>query len=218
MAENEDVLRPHSYDGIEEYDNPLPGWWTALFVGSILFSAVYLFYYHAGAQGRRVYDDYDRDMAANLRLQFAEIGELKPDHATIVEYMGKDNWLKVGETVFKANCVSCHGTEGQGLVGPNLHDENYKNVKVLEDVARVISDGAAGQAMPAWKNRLHPNEVVLAAAYVAKMRGAPLSVSGRAPEGNVIPPWNMEATPPATETAPAEPAPAAPVEKPAGGK
>ena len=41
--------------------------------------------------------------------------------------------------------------------------------------------------MPAWRNRLHPNEVVLVAAYVATLRGKNLP-SPRPPEGEIIPP------------------------------
>ena len=34
----------HRYDDdIEEYDNPLPGWWSWIFAVSIVFSAVYFF-------------------------------------------------------------------------------------------------------------------------------------------------------------------------------
>ncbi len=35
----------HSYDGIEEYDNPLPSWWFNMFVGSIIFTVIYLILY-----------------------------------------------------------------------------------------------------------------------------------------------------------------------------
>ena len=35
----------HSFDGIEEYDNPLPKWWFMLFVGTIIFAVVYLVLY-----------------------------------------------------------------------------------------------------------------------------------------------------------------------------
>ncbi len=27
----------HAFDGIEEYDNPLPKWWFLLFVGTLVF-------------------------------------------------------------------------------------------------------------------------------------------------------------------------------------
>ncbi|UTN74816.1 hypothetical protein NMC42_24765 [Pseudomonas aeruginosa] len=35
----------HSYDGIEEYDNPLPKWWFMLFVGTLVFAVGYLALY-----------------------------------------------------------------------------------------------------------------------------------------------------------------------------
>ena len=35
----------HNYDGIEEYDNPLPRWWVGLFIASIVFAGGYLIYY-----------------------------------------------------------------------------------------------------------------------------------------------------------------------------
>jgi cytochrome c oxidase cbb3-type subunit 3 len=72
-------------------------------------------------------------------------------------------------------------------VGPNLTDDYYKNVKQITDIAEVIKNGAAGGSMPAWKTRLHPNEVVLMAAYVAGLRGK--NLKGRPPEGEKIPPW-----------------------------
>ena len=31
----------HEYDGIRELNNPLPKWWTYLFVGTFLFAAIY---------------------------------------------------------------------------------------------------------------------------------------------------------------------------------
>ena len=38
----------HSYDGIEEYDNPLPKWWFMLFVGTLVFAVGYLALYPDG--------------------------------------------------------------------------------------------------------------------------------------------------------------------------
>ena len=42
MSEQASKPMDHLYDGIQEYDNPLPGWWTWIFVGSIFFSLRYL--------------------------------------------------------------------------------------------------------------------------------------------------------------------------------
>ncbi|RMG98296.1 MAG: cytochrome C oxidase Cbb3 [Deltaproteobacteria bacterium] len=186
---DQDLLLDHNYDGIQEYDNPLPGWWSGLFVGTIVFSVLYLLYHHSGVEGRSIYDEYEREAAEVFEKRFAELGELSPDKETILKYANDPKWLAVGEAVFKANCVSCHGDGGLGNVGPNLTDDYWKNVESVEDIAKVIANGAAGGAMPAWKNRLsHPNQIVLTAAYVASLRGKG-GGGGKPPEGREIPPW-----------------------------
>ena len=190
-----DVLLDHSYDGIEEYDNPLPGWWLFLFWFFIVVSPIYFFYFHCGMDGRSIHDQYNTHMADVFELRFAEIGELASDRETLLNYMNNEpKWLAVGEVVYKTNCSSCHGAQGEGKVGPNLTDDHYKNVSKLEDIIRVIEVGAANGAMPAWKNRLsHQNQIVLTAAYVASLRGD--FVAGKDPEGKAIPAWDSNPAP-----------------------
>jgi cytochrome c oxidase cbb3-type subunit III len=196
MSSPAEELTDHMYDGIQEYDNPLPGWWVWLFLLTIVVSPIYWAYYHFGTPGRSIYDDYADAVASNLRQQFSEIGELKPDRDTLLKYLNDKRWLAVGESVYKVQCVSCHGTKGEGKVGPNLCDDHWKNVKQIEDVAKVVAEGAAGRAMPAWANRLHPNELVLVSCYVASLRGSLPAGEGKTAEGNVIPPWTQQpATP-----------------------
>jgi cytochrome c oxidase cbb3-type subunit 3 len=186
------ALTDHAYDGIQEFDNPLPGWWKWMFVGSIVFSVFYAMYFHIGAPGRTIFDQYDAEVSAAAQKQFAKIGELKPTASAIMLYdkdlaEGKDSWLKVGQTIFKANCISCHGRDGEGKVGPNLTDEYFKNIRKVEDIGRVLINGAGNGAMPAWSNRLGMNEIVLVSAYVASLRGK--NMEGKGPEGSEIPPW-----------------------------
>lgn len=186
-------LTDHEYDGIREYDNPCPTWWHLIFLGTFVFSVFYFFFF-LGSFGWTTAEAYDSAVAENLKLRFAEIGELEVNEKTLVEYMGKPDWLAIGASVFQAQCKSCHGADGAGLVGPNLTDDNYKNVKQLIDIAHVVENGASAGAMPAWKNRLHPNEIVLVSAYVANLRGKNLAGPGDVVEkrdGNYkpIPPW-----------------------------
>lgn len=197
---NDNAMTDHAYDGIQEFDNPLPGWWKWSFVASIVFSVFYAMYFHIGAPGRSIIDQYETELNANTRLQFAEIGNIEPNAESVLRFMQEDSWLAVGKVVFKTNCISCHGRDGEGKVGPNLADEFYKNVRKLDDIPRIINSGAGNGAMPAWGNRLHVNEVVMVSAYVAKLRGSAADGTGKGPEGSEIPPWPEPTN--ATEAAP----------------
>ena len=196
------ALSDHTYDGIQEYDNPTPRWWDLLFVGSIFFAPVYAVWFHAPQMNRNLAGRYEQALAANMRLQFGEIGDLAPDEETILRYMNKPEWLNVGASTFATNCVSCHGRQGEGVSGPNLTDDFYLHVKEITDIAKVVAEGAKKGAMPAWRNRLHPNEVVLVSAYVASLRGQNLDSSYQADKGKEIAPWPE---PPPTEQPSAEP-------------
>ncbi len=184
-------LTDHCYDGIQEYDNPLPGWWLFLFWLFIVFAPAYVLYFHLGVESRTMEGQYDQQMENILQLRFAELGDLKPDRETILKYMDDPKWLAVGKVVYKTNCVSCHGPDGGGIVGPNLTDDYWKNVQHVEDIVKIIQNGAANGAMPAWKNRLsHINQIVLTASYIASMRSQPVPGNGKQ-EGSVIPPWGQ---------------------------
>lgn len=186
----------HVYDGIQEYDNPLPGWWYWLFIATIVFSPCYFAYYHVGAPGRSLAEKFQAANSENMRKQYAEIGDLTPGQDTMLTYMEKEQWMRVGESIFKTHCVSCHGADGGGNVGPNLCDDSYKNVRQVTDIINVVNNGLAGGAMPAWATRLgHKNDIILVSAYVATLRGT-TPKSAKAPDGTVIPPW--PAAPPAT--------------------
>lgn len=186
-AAEADKLSDHQYDGIQEYDNPTPGWWNWLFVATIALSPVYLLVFHSPYQANTLAAQYDRAYAQNLRLQFGEIGTLEPTQETILQYMDDPKWIAVGEITFQTHCITCHGKQGEGISGPNLTDDSYLHVKKIEDIASVVQNGAKAGAMPAWGNRLHPNEVVLVASYVASLRGT--NAAGKGAEGSAIPPW-----------------------------
>ncbi len=182
----------HSYDGIQEYDNPLPGWWKWLFWLTIAFCPFYLLYFHSGAAGRSVDEQYLESKTENTKKQYGKIGDLASDQPTMLKYLKEPKWVGVGQSIFKANCVSCHGAEGGGNVGPNLCDESFKHIKGLPDILKVINEGVAGGAMPAWGKRFsHKNDVVLVSVYVASLRGTKPAVA-KAPDGSPIPAWPSE--------------------------
>ena len=189
----ENVPIGHAYDGIREYDNPLPGWWKWLFVITVVIAPVYIMYFHVGADGRSLEEQYAAAMTANTKTKYKKLtGELNPDAKTLVKYAGDPEWIAVGQSIFKVNCVSCHGADGGGLVGPNLCDENYKHIKKIADIYKVIDEGVAGGAMPAWGTRIgNKNDLIMVSAYVASLRGSkPAKPKG--PDGSPIPPWSAD--------------------------
>jgi cytochrome c oxidase cbb3-type subunit 3 len=138
---------------------------------------------------------------SNQKKKYLELGELNPDANTLVKFMNQKEWMDVGKSIYKVNCVSCHGPEGGGVIGPNLCDDNYKHIKKIEDIAKVINEGVAGGAMPAWATRIpNKNDIVMVTAYVASLRGSN-PAGGKGPDGSPIPPW-----PTASESDPVAPA------------
>ncbi len=181
----------HVYDGIQEYDNPLPGWWTTMFYLSILYAGAYLFIGMARPEWVNTRLEYEIDVAKDQARQFAEIGKLEADHATLLSFLEdpeRAKFLSVGGSLFQTNCVSCHGRDGSGVSGPNLTDESFLLVKDLASITDVVTKGSVAAGMPAWGNRLSLNEIVLVSAYVASLRGQDLP--GKEAQGEAIPAWD----------------------------
>ena len=191
----EPPLSDHCYDGISEYDNPTPGWWHVIFIATVLIAYPYLVVYHMDPNGPTLEQAWQRERDAEYRRLFAGLGELKPDEDTLISLSADKRWMAVAESMFRGNCTTCHGPAAEGGVGPNLTDDVAKNIKAVTDIPRVVSGGAAGGAMPAWKGRLVDNEIVLLSAYVASLRGRSLP-GPRGPEGEAMPPWPVAGAPP----------------------
>ena len=189
MTQDKIAVLPGDHDGIKAYTNPIPKWWKSIFLCTAAFAPLYTLVFHSGAPGTSQLEQFQSAMDANTRKQYDEIGILTSDEATMVDYMQQPKWVAVGGSIFKANCVSCHGPDGGGNVGPNLCDESYKHIKQLTDIIKIVNDGAGAGAMPAWAKRLsHPNDAVLVSVFVASLRGSkPQRAKG--PDGSPIPAW-----------------------------
>jgi cytochrome c oxidase cbb3-type subunit 3 len=188
-----DKLFDHEYDGIREYDNPMPGWWVWLFVASIFFSIFYMIWFHFPGpdlkQERSIYGAYDAELAAFAEQLIATYGDLEPTQQTILTYMQDDKAMAGMRSLFKGKCAKCHGADGSGEIGPNLTDDYWINVTKVTDIAEVITNGRLEQGMPVWGEQLAQTQIVLLASYVATLREHP--VPGKPPEPNAkkIPPW-----------------------------
>ncbi|MET3852608.1 MULTISPECIES: cytochrome c [unclassified Paenibacillus] len=68
-----------------------------------------------------------------------------------------------GEATFKANCVSCHGNNLEGAVGPNLQKVGAKYS--ADEIAGIVSNGRGG--MPAFKGQLSDADIQGVAQWLA---------------------------------------------------
>ncbi len=149
-------LTGHEYDGIEEYDNPTPGWWHAIFAASVVFSIVYATFWHVSVFGWSAQDSWSSMQRAEFVRIFSSVGDIKPDEPTILAMMKDERFMAIAKATFIGNCSACHKRDGGGDVGVNLCDDSYKNVERLEDIYRVITEGANSGAMPSWRGTVFP--------------------------------------------------------------
>ena len=179
-----------AFDGVQVSDESIPRWWSRLFGAGVLVAASYLFLCVAWPDWANTNMEYAAAEAAEAERQFAEIGRLEPDYRTITDFFTnpeKAKWLRVGESLFNANCATCHARNGSGLSGPNLTDERYLIIEKLTDIPALLVKGSVAAGMPSWKDRLTKNEMVLVSAYVASLRGQ--NLEGKEAEGTAIPSW-----------------------------
>src|SRR3990167_5871913 len=116
----------HSYDGIEEYNKPLPRWWLWLFYITIFFSIGYLVLYPGfghlpGVLGWSQAGQH----AEEVKVAEAKVAPLYADFsARSIADLAKDPAaLAVGGRLFGNNCATCHGADAKGAPGfPNLTD------------------------------------------------------------------------------------------------
>jgi cytochrome c oxidase cbb3-type subunit 3 len=182
-------LLDHAYDGIREYDNPLPGWWSSIFIGSIIFAGFYALYFHVTGWGATPEDRYRSQLAGydgkrDLRER-AELANVSED--SLIQQVGDSKATARGKAVFAERCVSCHGPEGAGVIGPNLTDEYQRHGSSRLDLYKTVRGGVPGSAMTAWGDQLPPGDILAVAAFVVTLRGT--NVQGKAPEGVPVQPF-----------------------------
>ena len=169
----------HVYDGIEEYDNPLPRWWFMLFIGTFIFAIGYLIIYPGMGNWKGIlpgYDggwtstkQYDREMdKADERY-----GPIFAKYAAMpIEEVAKDDLAqKMGGRLFASHCAVCHGSDAKGAHGfPNLTDDEWIWGGAPETIKTTIMKGR-NAAMPGWEAALGDAGIRNVAGYVRSLSG-----------------------------------------------
>lgn len=162
----------HSWDGIEEYNNPLPRWWFFMFLGTIVFGIGYFIAYPAlgdykGALNWTSHKQYEAEVAAAEKETGALYAKFK---GMKVEDVAKDPAaMTIGKNLFDTYCIQCHGSDAKGSRGfPNLTDTDWFYGGTPEKIQETISNGRIGVMVP-WGPVLGEESVKDVANYVMSL-------------------------------------------------
>ena len=176
-------VRHHTFDGIQEYDNPLPTWWLVVFWLCIAASAFYLVYYHLGP-GESVEGQYNRNMLVVSDMQMKEILKLGPiTNQTINGLKADQSKMLAAQALFQGKCGPCHGNRGEGNIGPNLTDDFWLHGALPTQIYRTIMEGVPAKGMLSWKTQLPVGQILTLAAYVDTLKGTS-PPNPKAPQGD----------------------------------
>ena len=81
-----------------------------------------------------------------------------------------------GQSVFEANCASCHGLAGDGSAFPgaaDFTDVAFMRAEQPAEFFEAIRDGVEGTAMPAWADQLSEIEIWDVIYYVWTLATSP---------------------------------------------
>ncbi|MEP2470667.1 cytochrome-c oxidase, cbb3-type subunit III [Roseobacter sp.] len=183
----------HSWDGIEEFDNPMPRWWLWTFYACMVWGLGYSIAYPAwplvssataGLLGYSTRAEVAVEIAAveqnnagiNAELAAAELTEISAN-ADLNGYA-----VSAGAAVFRTWCTQCHGSGAAGFAGyPNLLDDDWLWGGDIESIHTTIAHGIRNEddpdarysQMPAFDGILEPEEIAQVVNHV-------MSLSGRA--------------------------------------
>jgi cytochrome c oxidase cbb3-type subunit 3 len=196
----------HQWDGIEEFDNPMPRWWLWTFYITIIWGIGYTIAYPAwplvssataGLLGYSTRAEVAEEIAAveeanasiNTQLASVELTEIAND-ATLNDYA-----VSSGAAVFRTYCSQCHGSGAAGAVGyPNLLDDDWlwggdiANIylTIAHGIRNEDDDDARYSEMPAFGDILESEEISQVANYVMALSGGTPIDAAQATAGETV--------------------------------
>lgn len=145
----------HEWDGIQEYDNPVPRWWLWSLVLTVLFSVGYVIYYPAfpllngftkGTAGWSQYKELEESQkyAADRKQKFEAQISGQPVEAILANADMREYAYQAGKSLFAVNCSQCHGAGANGAKAhgyPSLLDDEWLWGGDIESIEYSIRHG-----------------------------------------------------------------------------
>jgi cytochrome c oxidase cbb3-type subunit 3 len=186
----------HSWDGIQEFDNPMPRWWVWIFILCVIWAFGYWVFYPAwpgmtkatsGVLGYSSRSEVVQEIAAFEERHdalFAQILETEPGELENNEDLHRFA-VNAGASVFAAQCSQCHGAGGAGVQAsgfPNLLDDDWLWGGTHDDIVQTVTWGIRNEEyldsrysqMPAYgrDELLSEEEIRQTAQFVLSLSGA----------------------------------------------
>lgn len=183
----------HEWDGIREWNNPLPRWWLWTFYATIAWGVWYTVAYPAWPLISQATSGY---LGFSTRADVAaEIAAVEAGRAGIMERLAAADLTQLpndpelaafavdaGESVFAANCSQCHGAGAAGVQAsgfPSLLDDDWLWGGTITDIAQTVAHGirnedsmdARWSQMPAFGEVLAPEEIDAITNHVLALSG-----------------------------------------------
>ena len=130
-------LMEDNWDGVGEYDNPVPMGWAIVFLGTIVWG---MWYYTVGypVNAYSQIGEYNEDAAA-LDAKF---------QAKYKDIAGQE-LVNMGESVYLSNCSACHGLSADGMDGQAANLNQRVEAAVVKHVIKNGSNNRLlGMEMP----------------------------------------------------------------------
>lgn len=198
----------HEWDGIQEFNNPLPKWWVWIFYLTIVWGIGYTIFYPAwpgitgatpGVLGYSTRAEVAEEIAAvetrnaaiNERLASADLTTVASD-ADLNTYA-----VSAGAAVFRSWCSQCHGSGAGGVQAsgyPNLLDDDWLWGGDIEAIHATIAHGIRNETdpdarwsqMPAYGDIFSEEEIVQVVNYVQTLSGGAANDPAQVEAGAVL--------------------------------
>lgn len=178
----------HNYDGIEELDNPTPPWWQWAFVISAIFGVVYLWIYFVSHSAPNQIKELELANAkADEEIKAYMAGSANKIDENTVTILADATDINEGKKIFISVCAACHGTDGGGIVGPNLTDNYWLHGGTINDIFKTIKYGVPEKGMKSWKDDYTPKQIAQLSSFITTLKGTK-AANPKEPQGDLMAP------------------------------
>lgn len=187
----------HSWDGIQEYNKPLPRWWLMVFYATIIWGVGYTIAYPAwpgvrSATAGLLGWSTRGAVAEEISAQEAKLAPINEQLASVeLTSIAGDPELNgyaqnAGAAVFRTWCAQCHGSGAAGAKGyPNLLDDDWLWGGSIEDIHTTITHGIRNEDDPDARYSEMPafgRDGLLEREQIAAVSNFVMTLSGEEPQ------------------------------------